>query len=117
MKTQAQKKQPKMAHVHVYAPFPSDLRFEHCACGMTQRADRISDNPCVVMFGRGPVDDVCITCAHLRPYNKHYATWFECDQRPGHSFHKAQRATWEACARWKLTNVNNLSEKASGGDG
>lgn len=104
MSRQQQKvKRTPEAHVHSFTSFPSDARFEHCACGVTRRADRISVNPCVQMFGRHePAGETCVTCAHLVAHTLHYATWFECELRPGHSARQAQQVVWEACARWKV---------------
>ena len=90
-------------HAHRWTPFPSDARFEHCKCGATRRSDRISDNPCVQLWGRGPDNERCATCAHLVKMSQ-AKTWFKCDVRSDltHSARTDQRVGWEACARWEL---------------
>lgn len=86
-------------HVHVYTPFPSDARFEHCVCGQARRADRVSENPCVQWWGRGPAGEVCRDCVHL--LTEHYA--HSCLLRQAvrsHHGHLDHRTQWEACANW-----------------
>lgn len=86
---------------HTFTPFASDPRFERCVCGATRRADRISDNPCVQMFGRGPADATCGDCQRRTRIRQHYDSWDVCDLRHDNSYRNPQRADWEACARFE----------------
>lgn len=89
------------AHAHFYRPFPSDPRFQQCACGATQRGDRVSDNPLIQTWGYGPAGQTCGQCAHLVAM-KQSKTWYKCRLRGDltHSARTDQRLKWEACGRF-----------------
>lgn len=94
-------------HAHLFnRVFPGDARFESCACGAVRRADRISNNPCVQWWGRGPAGRTCGDCAHLRAMTQS-KTWRKCDQRHDltHSSKTDQRVRWEACGRFVERNT------------
>lgn len=66
-----------------------------------QSASPEAKNPCVRLFGRGPENTTCKTCAHLYRNRKQKA-YLKCDLRvhtngPG-SDHKAG---WPACAKYQ----------------
>lgn len=100
--TRTKTKAPKPRHVHQFdRAFPSDDRYQMCACGESRRADRISDNPCVQMWGFGPEGKTCGDCAHLYGM-KQARTWYKCQLRAdlSHSRKSDQRIRWPACSRF-----------------
>lgn len=88
-------------HLHVFTAFPSDPRFERCACGATLRADRDALNPCVQRWGAGPAGATCRECAHLRSVTE-ARTYYKCEERAdlSHSAATDQHLAWPACARF-----------------
>ncbi len=101
-KTTKSTKTPKPQHVHLFdRTFPSDERYQVCACGEARRADRISDNPLIQLWGFGPEGKTCGDCTHL-PVMKQSRKWYKCAQRADltHSRKTDQLRRWQACGRF-----------------
>lgn len=95
-------KTPKPRHVHLFdRTFPSDARYQACACGEARRTDRLSDNPCIQWWGFGPEGKTCGDCAHLVVMQQ-ARKWYKCGQRHDltHSHKTDQRLKWQACGRF-----------------
>lgn len=101
-KTTKPAKTPKLRHVHQFdRTFPSDTRYQMCACGESRRADRVSDNPCVQLWGFGPDGKTCGDCAHLLVLQQS-RRWYKCGLRHDltHSHKTDQLRRWQACGRF-----------------
>lgn len=108
MATRIAKSTKGAKHEHLFAAFPSDPRFEHCACGVSRAVGPSGGNPCVKLWGAGPAGRTCGMCVHLRQRamgGLHY----KCEQRAGlpankggltHSMDTDQRLGWAACGRF-----------------